>query len=174
MVALYERPTIDVADVTLPVASEKIETANMLSEDLHDLLRNEFLLRRQEHRVALLLAHLISLNNTIQPRRLSSLGMHVVRPYRINLNIKTISSHEFLVDIVTVGANFVNGLLIQTATVFLLPKQLFPPASIPFRIVDADLVIFGVEGLLNERFLKFDAADKQAIILLRHGIVLVN
>lgn len=89
-VAFDERPAINIANIGLAVGSQKIKTANILTELLDDSIADIFFIRGQYYWVPHLFPFFISEDDTVKARRLPSLGIHIVRTDRIDLYVEGI------------------------------------------------------------------------------------
>lgn len=92
--------------------------------------------------------------------------MHVIRPNCIDLDVEPIGPDELLVDVVAVCSNVVDGWFIHAAVVLLLSEQLLSASPISRWVVNADLMVFGIEWLLNERLFELNVPDKEAVVRL--------
>ena len=104
-VALHEGPAIDIADVGAAIGPKEVEPANFLLKLLNYLVADEFLVRSKDDRIPHFLPLLIALHHAVQSRRSPRLGVHVVRPNRVHLNIEGVGGQELFVDVIAIPSD---------------------------------------------------------------------
>jgi hypothetical protein len=91
--------------------------------------------------------------------------VHIVRSDSVHLNIETVGGQILLVDVIIVLPDVVDGGLVAAAAIRLFAEQHLSTSTVALGIVDAHLMVFGIEWLLHKWFLELIAADHYVIIV---------
>ena len=97
------------------------------------------------------------------------LGVHVIRPNRVHLNIRGVGGQQLFVDVISVPSYSVL-LLVEAGLIFDLPEWFLRASAHRLEVVHTDLVVLIVQGFFDEGFLSLLAyspvLDDDVIIAL--------
>mmetsp|Transcript_17180 Transcript_17180/g.46530 ORF Transcript_17180/g.46530 Transcript_17180/m.46530 type:complete len:398 (-) Transcript_17180:12-1205(-) len=154
LVALDERPTIDITYDRTAISTEDVEAANILPESTYNQRAYGFLSLCEDDRIPDLLAILGPLDLAIHSRCLPRLRVDVVHADSVDLDVRPLRRKEGLVDVFPIPSNRVLLSVELAGLVLLLSEKLLRPTSDGPGVVDPNIVAVPVEGLLDERFRK--------------------
>mmetsp|Transcript_15879 Transcript_15879/g.39692 ORF Transcript_15879/g.39692 Transcript_15879/m.39692 type:complete len:1113 (+) Transcript_15879:556-3894(+) len=169
---LHEAPAVDVAHVALALlAAQQVEAAHLLSKGTAHEARDLLLVRAQQHREADLLAVRAALHAAVHHRRLPRLCMGIAWPNGVHLDVSAAGGQEVLVDVGAVAAD-VAGVrrVVVRALVVHLAEQLLHAAAHGVRVVDVDVVVVAVDGLLHKGLLDLGAVEHHVVLRLREAL----
>lgn len=155
---LHKTEPVHVAHKRFAIRSQQIKTAHRLLEGQTHFPRDQLLGIAENHRIANLFALAVALHFAIERRTLARLGVRIVRPNGVHLDVGAVGRHKVLVD---ERAGFAHPRLgrVDAAAAADLAEQPLAAAAGRCRVVDVDVVIFGGDGLLDERLVENDAVD---------------
>mmetsp|Transcript_38276 Transcript_38276/g.114601 ORF Transcript_38276/g.114601 Transcript_38276/m.114601 type:complete len:303 (+) Transcript_38276:3868-4776(+) len=95
--------------------------------------------------------------------------MSVVGPDGVHLDVRTLCFNKFFVYVTPVPPHLVDLGVELGRTIPHLSEQFLAPSPRAGGVVDRDVVIVGVHGLLHERLVYVDAVDLDVIVVLLEG-----
>ncbi|KAJ8575995.1 hypothetical protein ON010_g3218 [Phytophthora cinnamomi] len=166
---LDEAPAVDVAHVRGVAHPEDVEAADGLLEGAADPVRDLLLLGGQHDRVPDLLAVGIAHHAAVQHGGLARLRVRVVRADRVHLDVGALRGQELLVDVralAVAGAHLVDLRVVLAGAVADLAEEAFAAAAGAHGVVDVDVVVLAVHGLLHERLVDAHAVHLDEVVAL--------
>ena len=139
LAVLHKAPPVHIADVGVAVAAEQVEAADLQAEGEDDLASDQLLTHRQDDRVPDFLALLVPLDAAVYDRALARLGVGVVRPHRVNLDVAPAGVEEPLVDVASFPANLVLVRVIGAGFVADFAKEPLAAAAVGCCVIYVDL-----------------------------------
>jgi hypothetical protein len=100
---------------------------------------------------AYLFARFVPLDNPIDRGRLPGLGMAVLGADRVHLHVRSLCFHKLLVYVASVATDFVDLGVELGRSIPNFPKELLTSTSRRGRVVNCNVVIFGVHLRVQRR-----------------------
>mmetsp|Transcript_44184 Transcript_44184/g.127618 ORF Transcript_44184/g.127618 Transcript_44184/m.127618 type:complete len:211 (-) Transcript_44184:412-1044(-) len=169
--ALHEGPTVHIDHVRAVRGPKEVEAAHPLAKCQAYPPRHLFLLRCEDHRIAHLLAVLVAIDNPVDHRALPGLRVRVLSAHCVDLYVGTLRLHEGLVEVAPIGPDGPNIRIKARGPVLNLPEEPLHAAPGARGVVDADVVVLSIEGLLDEGLRDALVADQKKVVALLEGIV---
>jgi hypothetical protein len=102
---------------------EEIKSTDDLTKGDGDLLSDVLLGGREDDGITNFQPRIISMNFSINNRRLASLSVSIVRTNSVDLNVSALSVEELLVDVRALSADLVHIRIEFAASILCLSKQ---------------------------------------------------
>ena len=156
VIVIFDKtPAVDVNNITLLAHAQQIETTDALAEAISNSRGHASFFLVQAGDIADLLAVGITLDHTINDRRLSGLGMAVIKTDSVSLDIFGVFHlKELLVDVAASrlrdGSGYRQCLVLFRTLIVDLAEQSSTTSTLALRIVDVDVVVLSVSRLLHE------------------------